>query len=195
MFLISKPDKAAIQSFLDAAGSQSFSYPEVGASKAASPTGYNVDHNRTKLGTGAGAFEKAKRAVRHWKMFDLPWIDLCWPDTPLEAGQNVAILAGHFGFYSLNASRIVYTIDEADRFGFAYGTMTEHVVIGEERFSVELDQETGEVWYDLLAFSRPGHILARLGFPLGRHLQHEFAKDSLAAMRRAVATAAGLSAE
>ena len=192
MFLLTKPDRSAIRQFLDRAKDQSFSYPEVGATKGTPPPGYNVDHNRTKLGSGVETFERAKQAVREWKMFDFPWVDLCWPDTPIEVGQNVAILASHLGFYSLNASRIVYTIDQPDRYGFAYGTLTEHGEIGEERFSVELHAETGEVWYDLLAFSRPGHILAKLGYPISRRLQHEFAKDSLAAMRRAAAPVAGL---
>jgi Domain of unknown function (DUF1990) len=40
---------------------------------------------------------------------------------------------------------------------------------------------------DLLAVSRPNHILARLGFPYARHLQRRFASDSLRAMQRASA--------
>ena len=42
------------------------------------------------------------------------------------------------------------------------------------------------VWYDILAFSRPQQLLARLGYPLARRLQKRFARDSAAAMRRAV---------
>jgi len=41
--------------------------------------------------------------------------------------------------------------------------------------------------YDLFAFSRPRHPLARLGGPLySRALQRRFARDSLRAMARAV---------
>jgi len=89
----------------------------------------------------------------------------------------------------LNASRIVYTIDGGDdvrRFGFAYGTLADHVESGEERFSVEWRRQDGSVWYDLLAFSRPRHPLAKLGTPVGRALQRRFARDSLQAMARAV---------
>ena len=73
--------------------------------------------------------------------------------------------ARHFGFWSLNACRIVYTIDEEGpvvRFGFAYGTLPDHAEQGEERFSVEWHHEDGTVWYDILAFSRPNHPLASL---------------------------------
>ena len=119
-------------------------------------------------------------------MFDFPWVELCWPDTPIEVGNVVAILVKHFGFYSLNAARIVYVIDEPNRFGFAYGTLTEHSESGEERFTVEMEETTGEVFYDLFAFSRPNHKLAKMGYPLARYLQKQFAKESKTAMLRAV---------
>jgi hypothetical protein len=41
-------------------------------------------------------------------MFDMPCINLCWPDTPIEAGASVAILVSHLGFWSMNARKIVY---------------------------------------------------------------------------------------
>ncbi len=53
----------------------------------------------------------------------------------------------------------------------AYGTLTEHVEIGEERFIVEFDHESNEVWYDIFAFSRPGHMLVKIGYPYSRYLQ------------------------
>jgi uncharacterized protein (UPF0548 family) len=83
----------------------------------------------------------------------------------------------------------VYTIDETGpvcRFGFAYGTLPDHAESGEERFLVEWDRATDAVHYDILAFSRPRHPLARIGYPLTRRTQKRFARDSAAAMRRAV---------
>ena len=96
-------------------------------------------------------------------MFEGPGLKRLYPDTPIETGRDVAPLARHLGFYSLNACRIVYVIDEPNTFGFAYGTLTEHVEIGEERFKVEFDPDSGEIWYDIFAFSRPGHHLVKLG--------------------------------
>ena len=187
MFLLSLPNEERIAEFLRARESDHFSYPEVGATRnAAPPIGYNVDHNGQLLGSGEEVFERAKQAIRQWKMFDFPWVRLCYPDTPIEVGCTLAIVIEHFGFYSLNGTRIVYTIDEAMRFGFAYGTLSEHGEIGEERFSVE-HLSSGEVWYDLYAFSRPGSLLARIGYPLARSLQKRFAADSKAAMLEAVA--------
>ena len=82
-----------------------------------------------------------------------------------------------------------YTIDEdgpVKRFGFAYGTLEDHAESGEVRFLVEWHRESDEVWYDLLAFSRPNQFLARVGYPFSRRLQKKFASESKAAMVKAV---------
>lgn len=186
MFLISKPTDAAISDFLAKAAKSTFSYAEVGATNGEPPRGFNVDHNRIVIGRGLEDFARAKDAIRSWKMFDLGWVRLVPADTPIEEDRNVAIVVSHFGFYSMSSARIVYVIDEPSRFGFAYGTLAEHVEMGEERFSVEFDPETEEVWYDLLAFSQPNALLAKLGYPISRYLQRSFARDSKAAMLRAV---------
>lgn len=121
-------------------------------------------------------------------MFALPWVELCWPKTPIEPGACVAVLIRALGLWSLNPARIVYVVDEAGppaRYGFAYGTLPGHAEKGEERFLVE-HHDDGAVVYDLRAFSRPGHPLTALGYPYARRLQERFALGSLAAMGRAV---------
>jgi uncharacterized protein (UPF0548 family) len=86
----------------------------------------------------------------------------------------------------------VYRIEEDDgnirRYGFAYGTLPAHTEKGEERFTVEWRRDEGWVHYDLYAFSRPNHLLARVGYPLARRLQRRVARDSLRAMVRAAAS-------
>ncbi|HBE81480.1 MAG: DUF1990 domain-containing protein [Blastocatellia bacterium] len=186
MFLLARPKYAEIEAYLAAAESTTFSYLDIGATQTHPPDGYVVDHNRVQIGRGFEDWDRAKHAVRKWKMFDLGWAELLFTDTPIEKDRIVAILVNHFGFYSLNAARIVFTINERSRFGFAYGTLTDHVESGEERFMVEINERTGEVWYDLFAFSRPNHLLAKLGYPLTRRLQRQFASDSKSAMLRSM---------
>lgn len=191
MFLLTKPDEQRITLFLDAQTQAAFSYSEVGATRAgAAPNGYQVDHNRVQLGTGRAAFARARQALCEWQMFALGWTELHPAHTPLATGATVAVLISHLGFWSLNASRLVYVFDEqqdsVERYGFAYGTLTAHGERGEERFSVEYHTTDATVWYDLYAFSQPQHILARLGYPFSRHLQRQFASDSKQAMVRAV---------
>lgn len=189
MFSLSKPDREAILAFIASQKTQPFSYPEVGCTRQeAPPKGHIVDRNRVRLGQGTNAFERGKHAVKQWKMFDMPWLALCSPDTPIETGATVAVVVSHIGFWSMNACRIVYVLEEhgaIEKYGFAYGTLPQHGEIGEERFTVELNLADGSVWYDLYAFSRPGPA-ARLFYPFSRSLQKRFVQDSKAAMLRAV---------
>jgi uncharacterized protein (UPF0548 family) len=188
MISVRKPSVETIRAFLARQGELPFAYADVGASRATPPGGYRVDHHRIQLGQGQATFLQACAAVRRWEMFHLGWVELCWPDTAIVPGAVVAVLARRLGLWLLNACRIVYVIEKTgavDRFGFAYGTMPDHVEKGEERFSVEWHHADESVWYDLLAFSRPNHWLARIGHPYARRLQKRFARDSLAAMARA----------
>ena len=138
------------------------------------------------VGSGGEGFNSAKQALDDWKMFDLDWIEL-FPQRPsVQTGTAVAVVVRHLRFWSVNISRIVYAIDANSQYGFAYGTSLCHSEEGEERFLIEYDPATDEVWYDLYAFSRPRHQLARIGYPIARHLQKRFARESLGAMKRAV---------
>ena len=186
MFLWRKPDQATLERLLAANLEGSFSYSAVEATREDAPAGYTVDHNRILIGRGREQFNAAKAAIDQWKMFDLDWIELCPQRPSVHVGTAVAVVVLHLGFWSVNISRIVYAIDDKSRYGFAYGTSLCHSEEGEERFSVEHDPRTDEVWYDLYAFSKPKHPLARIGFPIARHLQKRFARESLAAMKRAV---------
>lgn len=195
MILFHDPTTREIEAFLEAQRDARLSYPEVGATRKGAPPYYKVDHNRVRLGTGEEAFRIAVAAMRQWKMFDLGWVRIAWPGSPIQEGTTVAVVARTAGFWSLNAARIVYTLDEVDgkmrRFGFAYGTLRDHAETGEERFSVELHRSDGSVWYDLYAFSRPRLWLAQIGYPLSRVYQKRFARDSKAVMLRAVESRLG----
>jgi uncharacterized protein (UPF0548 family) len=189
MFLIKKPSNEQIQQFVLSQRDIPFSYSEVGATRDDPPGEYTIDHNRRKLGAGARVFERAVAALKEWKQFDLGWVQMVPAGTPIEAGSIVAILTKHFGFWSLNACRVVYLINEdgpVKKFGFAYGTLASHVERGEERFTIEWHADDDSVWYDILAFSRPNKFIVKLGLPLTRMLQKRFARDSLAVLAKTV---------
>ncbi|MDQ5846824.1 MAG: DUF1990 domain-containing protein, partial [Acidobacteriota bacterium] len=157
----------------------------VGATRTTAPAGYTIDHNRIRLGDGENTYRRAVAALQNWKHFGLGWVKIVPSDTSVEVGATVAVQAKSFQFWSLNAARIVYVTNEArglkSVFGFAYGTLTDHVERGEERFTVEW-HEDNSVWYDLYAFSRPQHPLVRFAYPYARKLQKRFAKESLRVM-------------
>lgn len=194
MIGLHRPSDPQIQRFLERQNTLPYSYANVGGTR---PTfqqsdlpGYVIDHNRVQLGVGQVVFAQAKAAIRRWQMFNLGWVQLCWPQAPIGIGTTVGVLASAFGLWSLNACRIVYLIDETlseadaavERYGFAYGTLPDHLERGEERFMVEWRQADDTVWYDILAFSHPQQWVAKLGYPVVRQYQKQFARDSKRAM-------------
>ena len=189
MLLVRQPNAEELEAFLEREEAGAYSYVEVGASQAMPPTGYAIDHHRVRLGTGREAFSTACDALRRWQMFNLGWVSVQPLLRPIAEGQVVAILAHAFGVWFLNACRIVYVREEQgpiERFGFAYGTLHDHMARGEERFTIEWNHDDDSVWYDLFAFSLPNHVLFRLGYPIARRVQRRFVLGSMAAMTHAV---------
>jgi uncharacterized protein (UPF0548 family) len=189
MLFLRRPTAEAIRAFLASQARLDLTYSAVGVTALTPPAGYVVDHTRMRLGAGEKVFAATKEALERWQQFRLGWLAASPEDTPIKEGQVVAILARSIGLWWLNACRIVMVVDEdgpVKRFGFAYGTLPGHAGSGEERFLVEWDREDDSVWYDILAFSRPRHFLARLGYPWVRRVQKRFGQESAAVMRRAV---------
>jgi uncharacterized protein (UPF0548 family) len=189
MTSLRRPSDITVRDFLAAQAKSDFTYPEVGATATTPPPGYAVDHTRIKLGEGEAVYRTAQEALGRWEQFRRGWVEAWPPETPIRTGEVVAVVARRVGLWWLNACRIVYVVDEdgpVTRFGFAYGTLPDHAGAGEERFLVEWDRASGEVWYDILAFSLPHSVLTRLGYPYMRTVQKRFGRESAAAMVRAV---------
>jgi hypothetical protein len=82
------------------------------------------------------------------------------------------------------ARRIALTREEAEALGDPYENRAySGDLVGKAK------AKGGGVLYDIVAFSRPRHFLARLGYPYTRIVQRRFARDSAAAMLRAVVRA------
>lgn len=196
MFSFRKPSAATIERFLSRQKKCELTYSAVGGIGTTPPAGFVVDHTRVRLGHGKAVFEEATALLRRWGQFQLGWVESSSCDIPLEQGQVVGVLARVFGVWCLNACRIVSVVDtstdDLQRFGFLYGTLPGHVECGEERFLVEWDQSDDSVWYDIVAFSRPQHFLARIGYPVVRRFQKKFARDSAAVMQRDVRRVASM---
>jgi uncharacterized protein (UPF0548 family) len=188
MLTFRKPEPDTIQEFLDCQAKLEFSYSAVGATGTKPPSGFVVDHTRAELGRGEQVFEKARSALNSWQHLQLGWLNT-WPaEASVREGEVIGIVARSLGLWWLNACRIVYVINEtsgAKRFGFANGTLPDHAGTGEERFLVEMDDD-GTVWYDILAFSRPQHFFARIGYPYVRHVQKRFGKQSASLMKQII---------
>lgn len=188
MLSFPKPSVDSIRSFIAEQAKLDFSYSAVGATATTPPVGFVVDQTRIKLGEGEAVFQSGIAALRRWEHFRLGWVET-WPETPIHPGEVVAVMGHAMGMWWLNCCRIVYVVDESGpikKFGFAYGTLPGHIESGEERFVIEWNQDDDSVWYDILAFSRPNHILIRLGYLVVRRMQKRFGRDSAAAVFKAV---------
>lgn len=184
MFFLSKPSDRIVTEFLEAQSREAFNYSPPGMTRGPAPSGFVTDSHRCRLGDGPKCYQRAAGAVKRWAMFNTGWVKVSDPSAPILEGVTVGIVVRHYGFWSVHAARVVYVINEPGRFGFAYGALKGHAQQGEERFLIEY-LEDGSVWYDLRAYSRPGHWMVRIGYPVARRLQKRFVRDSMAAMRRA----------
>lgn len=187
---LSRPSSTETRALVDSRAESPFTYPDVGATRGPLPPDWNPHIVRGPIGAGEADFEVAAEAIRGWLPFDLGWVHVIDPDAPLEPGAVVGFTSRQLGVWTLNLCRVVYTLDEEDeqgrRFGFAYGTLAEHAVRGEELFLTTWDRSTDEVTFAIHKFSRPGRWWTRLAGPVSRAIQARFSYDALARMGRAV---------
>lgn len=78
---------------------------------------------------------------------------------------------------------VVFTVDEARRRGFAYGTLPGHPERGEELFLVE-HRDDDSVRLTIRAFSRPALWWSRASGPAGRLVQRVVTARYLGALER-----------
>ena len=150
------------------------------------PKGFSHDLSRSEIGRGRHVFAAAREAFRRWEQFNLGWVQVLNPMAKIAPGELVALEAHTAYLWSISFNRIVEVVDSPTRFGFMYTTTAFHVEEGQERFVIDFDPESESVSYLLEAVSRPRNILARLGYPISRAMQHRFARDSHARMRRCI---------
>lgn len=183
---ISYPKTKALDSFITLESAKIYTYPEVGATKTTETFAhYDNDYNFIELGKGTAIWQKAKVVLQNWQHFPLPWTKIYPNTTELKEGTVVVVMFRLFGIWWRNSARIVYTFDEPNRFGFAYGTLPGHIEMGEEVFWIEQDK-TGMVSYHIKAFSKPRFWLAKIGYPIARFYQRKFAKESKETMQKLV---------
>src|SRR5689334_3639432 len=112
MLSLRKQTDEAVRRFLTEQARLGLTYQAVGATATTPPAGYVVDHTRVRLGEGEAVFRAARAALEGWRQFDLGWVGAWPPETPIRAGQVVAVVARAAGLWWLNACRIVYAVDE-----------------------------------------------------------------------------------
>ncbi|GAS86776.1 uncharacterized protein RMCB_0872 [Mycolicibacterium brisbanense] len=140
-----------------ALGRKPLNYSEVGATAGVLPSGYRHIRRTAALGEGRSCFEDAADRLMHWGVQRGAGLRIQTSSEVAEEGALLTIRLGPVPAYG----RVVYTVDEPDRRGFAYGTLRGHPESGEELFAVRYDE--GRVYVDVVAFSRPATWWSRLG--------------------------------
>ncbi|GAA3125089.1 uncharacterized protein (UPF0548 family) [Kribbella aluminosa] len=97
-------------------------------------------------------------------------------------GQGSSASDSEAGWAFLSPVASVWTVNEPDRIGFAYGTLQGHPESGEESFLVA--RAADGVYVAIRAYSRPASWYTRLAGPVTRKAQYCAATRYAAALRR-----------
>jgi len=168
---------------LDDLAALRFSYDVVGSTRYdETPPGYHRLEYRTRIGAGSEVFARAGEALLNWRMHRAAGVPMTATDTPPTIGTNslgrlgAGMLIGRLrtmtplGMVGLPVPcRVVWTVDEPDRIGFAYGTLEGHPESGEESFVVTSDPDG--VHFTIRAYSRAATWYTRLAGPATRTAQ------------------------
>jgi uncharacterized protein (UPF0548 family) len=184
---VRQPSARQLEKLRISLAGQAVTYREVGATgRAPRPAGYRHDRRTIGLGQGTGAWTRARQALIEWKAHEGAGV-AATPDTaPLRAGTVLTATTRIGPFWIIAPCRIVYVTDTPDRFGFAYGTLPGHPEEGDEAFHV-LRNDEGTVRFEIVAFSKPAELLARLGGPVSRVIQQQTTPRYLDGVKRFVA--------
>ncbi|XP_030974709.1 UPF0548 protein At2g17695-like isoform X1 [Quercus lobata] len=150
--------------------------------KELSKDGFLLNHARVLVGSSLETFEKGKSALQTWRHFGLDWAFVD-SKTPIQNGVKFCVCLKEFLPWMMMPLQVVYVNDKRKAnkamvsFGFGSGTLQGHLLAGEERFSIELD-ENNQVWYEILSFSKPAHFLSFIGYPYVMLRQRYFAHQS-----------------
>ncbi|KAJ4714102.1 UPF0548 protein [Melia azedarach] len=153
-----------------------------------SKDGFLLNHARFLVGSGLETYEKGKTALQTWRHFGLNWTFVD-PKTPIQNGAKFCVCVKEFLPWVMMPLQVVY-VNESRRgkksaasFSFGSGTLEGHLLAGEERFSIEMD-ENNQVWYEILSFSKPAHFLSLIGYPYVQLRQKYFAHQSVNAVKK-----------
>lgn len=169
----------------DLAGA-SLTYPQVGATHDERlPGGYGHVVRDVLVGAGSAVFRRTADGLLGWQVHRAAGLAVTSTADRAAPGTVALLRAGPAIAGLWIPCRVVYTVDDTDRRGFAYGTLPGHPEQGEEAFLVTITDGT-DVHFRIRAFSRPATLPARLGGRLTRLVQ-QYATDRYVTAARRIA--------
>jgi uncharacterized protein (UPF0548 family) len=186
LFSLRRPSADALQRVLEASRGRAPTFDHVGSTRSGAPVdGFRFDTYSGVIGHGDADWNIAKDGLRAWAAHAGFGASVTPPDAPLVEGETVVLAAAVGPLHVVIPCRIVYVVDEADRFGFAYVTLPGHPECGEEAFMLERSND--EITFTMSSHSRPAELLAQLGAPVSRAVQRRANHAYIEGLRKYVA--------
>lgn len=182
---LSRPGAGDLAEALGAANIADLTYGFVGATLAHEPV---VAVRRRSIDLPRAGFEPALAGLREWVCHRGIGATVHPTRAPLEQGATMLVVLPVGPATILAPTRIVAVVDEADRFGFAYGTLPGHPEAGEESFVVARGAD-GAVTFTIAVAARPVPLLRPVS-PLVALAQRRALSGYLRSMRHHVEAAA-----
>jgi uncharacterized protein (UPF0548 family) len=148
-------------------------YAEVGATRPGEPawadesSGYRRYERTVRIGQGPARWKTVTSEVLDWGVKTRSGFTVesrTGGGTRARLGAEYVLTAALGPFTLREPVRVVATVDEPDRCGFAYGTLEGHPVSGEEAFIVHRTPDA-VIWLTLRSLTRPAPGRWRLAFP------------------------------
>ena len=170
MKVVRRPDSMTLQELVAPYEKRSYTYPDVGATQLQRlPAGYHHVTRKVSLGADHLAFDRAAEALMTWKMHRKAGLTVAASADRAAVGVTTVMAFGSRLAGVLIPCRVLWTVDEPGRCGFAYGTLPGHPERGEEAFVVERINDS--VTLSIRAFSKPGDRVVRAASAVGRLVQ------------------------
>jgi uncharacterized protein (UPF0548 family) len=132
--------------------------------------GFRSYERSVRIGEGSTRWDFASQAILRWGVKTRSGFTVR-DDTGTSGGGQRVVLGDRFWLFAhlgpLRVSepvQVVNVIDDPDRKGFAYGTLTGHPISGEEAFLVERRGD-GSVWLTIRSIARPPVGIWRAAYP------------------------------
>ena len=174
-----------LSAVLDDAKRADFSYSGLGMTRTNVPTGYRAEMRSVMLGADEDTWGRAVAGLRLWEAHRAAGAHVVPPDASILEGTTVLATLSVPGCTMVAPCRVVYVTDDADVFGFAYGTLEGHPAKGEESFLVR--RVDGTVHLRRRRDVTTGVSSHRLGGPVTRLVQSRMTERYLKGLAAFVA--------
>jgi uncharacterized protein (UPF0548 family) len=131
-----------------------------------------------RIGSGQPVLQAAGEAIMTWQLHRKAGVRP-QPSAP-RAAPGVTVVSR----VPIKAPCVVvWVVERPDRIGFGYGTMDGHPFTGEESFTAWIDA-AGDVWFTVIAFSRPARWFTKVAGPIAPVFQHLYARRMARILRK-----------